>query len=85
MSDPLIREMDNFVVLEPGKKEQFLSYDETLSWLCYWLEKLETLPEDLIKKTKEEAAQYLMDTACDLEIQPGFKLQWFAIRLDSPH
>ena len=85
MSDPLIRSVENYVILEPGKDEQFLSSQETLEWLCNWLEKLEELPKDLKEKTSiNSAAQHLLDTACNLEIKPGFNLQWFAVRLDSP-
>jgi len=83
MSDPLIRLCENYVVLEPGKEERFLSADETLCWLEAWLESLESLPEDLRDQPSiKQAAQRLLDTACDLELQPGFRLQWFAVRLD---
>ena len=86
MSDPLIREIDNYVVLEPGKDEKFLSSEETLGWLCEWLKTLDELPEDLKSKASlQAAAQFLLDTACNLEIRPGENIQWFAIRLDSPH
>ena len=85
MSDPLIRELDHYVILEPGKNEQFLTKLETLQWLESWLNQIEELPKDLSKKkTLEEAAQYLLDTACDLEIDQGIKLQWFAVRLNPP-
>tara|TARA_B100000700_G_C14914519_1_gene793948 strand:- start:806 stop:1075 length:270 start_codon:yes stop_codon:yes gene_type:complete len=85
MSDPLIRELDNYVILEPGKKEQFLNAEETLIWLKNWLQSLEELPEDLKKQTSlDAAAKFLLDTACDLEIKPGIKVQWFAIRLSPP-
>ena len=30
------------------------------------------------------AAKRLLDTACDLQIKPGFTVQWFAIRLNPP-
>ncbi len=83
MSDPLIRACDDYVVLEPGKRERIISAQETLQWLENWLEKLDDLPEDLKqKKTLGMAAQHLLDTACDLEIQPGVNLQWFAVRLN---
>ena len=85
MSDPLIRELDNYVVLVPGKSEQFLNPEETLLWLQSWLNKFEHLPLDLkCKNSIEEAAQYLLDTACDLEIKPGFIIQWYAVRLKPP-
>ena len=85
MSDPLIRELDNYVVLVPGESEQFLNQEETLLWLQSWLNKFETLPLDLKGKNSiEGAAQYLLDTACDLEIKPGFTIQWYAVRLKPP-
>ena len=37
MSDPLIREVDNYVVLVPGEIEKILSHNETLIWLRYLL------------------------------------------------
>ena len=85
MSDPLIRACDNYVVMEPGKPEHFLNSQETKIWLMSWLEKLDKLPQDLQEQPSiSAAAKRLLDTACDLEIKPGFKLQWFAVRLDPP-
>ena len=85
MSDPLIRDCQNYVVMEPGKSEQFLNAEETKAWLESWLEKLDQLPQDLRNQPSiSAAAQRLIDTACDLEIQPGFTLQWFAVRLEPP-
>ena len=83
MSDPLLREMDNFVVLEPGVDERFLTAQETLSWLSAWLKKIEELTPDLKQKPSlEAAAEYLLDTSCELSIKPGFTIQWYAVRLD---
>lgn len=83
MPDPLIREVDNYVVMEPGKEEEFLTAQETLQWLLQWLKVLDELPKDLEEKNSLElAAQHLLDTACDLEIKQGFTIQWFAVRLD---
>ena len=85
MSDPLIHHVENYVVLEPGKEEMFLSSKETIEWLISWLMKIEKLPKDLENHPSlSSAAQRLLDTACDLEIKPGFNLQWFAVRLDRP-
>ncbi len=85
MSDPLIHSCSNYVVLEPGKEEQLLSEIDTLAWLEDWLNKLHELPKDLRSQTSSHAAaRRLLDTACNLEIKPGFTLQWFAIRLESP-
>ena len=85
MSDPLIRACDDYVVLEPGKPEQLLSADDTLTWLSEWLRRLDRLPEDLQDQGGvDQAAQRLLDTACDLDISPGLTIRWFAIRLDKP-
>ncbi len=85
MSNPLIHACDDYLVMEPGKKERFLNSDETLQWLEKLLEKFEELPQDLKNETSiKAAAKRLLDTSCDLEIKPGFKVQWFAIRLDPP-
>ena len=85
MSDPLIRALDDYVVLEPGQPERLLSAADTLTWLTGWLRTLESLPADLADlPDPAAAAQRLLDTACDLEISPGFTLQWFAVRLEPP-
>ena len=78
--------MDNYIVLVPDQSEQLLDREETLLWLHSWLNNFDELPLDLACKSSiEEAAQHLLDTACDLEIKPGFKVQWYAVRLESPH
>ena len=85
MSDPLIRALDDYVVLEPGKPEQLLSAADTLTWLSGWLRSLDQLPADLADQPDvDAAAQRLIDTACDLAISPGVTLQWFAVRLEPP-
>ena len=86
MSDPLIRALDDYVVLEPGQPQQLLSAADTLTWLTSWLRKLDALPADLADQPDlMAAAQRLLDTACDLEISPGVTLQWFAVRLELPN
>ena len=83
MSDPLIRLCNYYVVFEPGKKQTILTAQETLSWLTNWLEEMESLPLDLqAYYSNIEAAKHLLNTACELDISPGFSLQWFAVRLD---
>lgn len=85
MSDPLIRELDHYVVLEPGAPQQLLTAEETLAWLKRQLHSLEAIPEDLsgLGSTTDQA-QRLLETACELELQPGITVQWFAIRLEPP-
>ncbi len=83
MSNPIIRDCENYVVLEPCKNEQFLSSEETIVWLETWLKAMDKLPEDLQNQGSiRSVAKRLLDTACDLQIRPGFKVEWFAIRLN---
>ena len=84
MSDPLIRACDHYVVLEPGTAEQLLSSDDTLAWLKGHLGRLETCPQDLKGLPPDDAALRLLETACELELEPGLSLQWFAVRLEPP-
>ena len=85
MSDPLIHECDNYVVLEPGVSEKILTEEETKLWLENWLNQFIELPLDLKKqKSIKKAAQHLLNTACNLEIKQGLTIQWFAVRLEPP-
>ena len=85
MSDPLIRSLDHYVVLVPGESEQLLSAAATLTWLAERLVALDPWPEDLRGcDGATEAAERLLDTACELEISPGVCVQWYAVRLEPP-
>jgi hypothetical protein len=85
MSDPLLRELDHYVVLEPGAEERILTAAETLAGLQGHLVSLDPLPGDLasIADPRDRAGR-LLDTACELEIAPGLAVQWFAVRLEPP-
>jgi len=85
MSDPLLRELDHYVVLEPGGAERILTAAETLAWLAEQLTALEQVPADLmVLATPTERAQRLLETACELELAPGLVIQWFAVRIEPP-
>ena len=85
MSDPLIRELDHYVVLEPGRPQEMLSAAETQQWLEEQLARLGQVPADLLDLPDAAArAQRLLETACELELEPGLVVQWFAIRLEPP-
>ena len=85
MSDPLIRELDHYVVLEPGRPQEMLSAAETQHWLEEQLALLGQVPADLVDLPDAAArAQRLLETACELELEPGLVVQWFAIRLEPP-
>jgi hypothetical protein len=73
-----------YVVLEPNQPEQFLT-------AAALLEKLEgllagrqaDLPRDLQKfQAIADQAKYLMETSCELDMEPGHYLQWYVVRLE---
>jgi hypothetical protein len=75
---------DHFVVLEANQAEQFLTAAELLTKLEEILaQQQDDLPQDLQKISSIPAqAQYLLDTACELDRGPGNFLQWYAVRLE---
>ena len=85
MSDPLLRELDHYVVLEPAGAEQILTAAETLAWLASQLADLKPVPADLAGLSSPALqAQRLLETACELELAPGLTIQWFAVRIEPP-
>jgi hypothetical protein len=85
MSDPLLRELDHYVVLEPGGAESILTAGATLTWLESHLASLGHPPADLAGLADApERARRLLDTACELELEPGRVVSWFAVRLEPP-
>ena len=83
MSNPLIRSVDHFVLLEPEKKEKIVSREEAINWLKEWLRKIDlsTINQNEDFEKRENIASFLEDT-CELEIKPGYIIQWFAVRID---
>lgn len=77
-------QQDYFVVLETNQPEQFLTSEEMLEKLRSILAQMQSnLPPDLQKfSTIEEQSQFLLDTACDLDVGAGQYLQWYAVRLE---
>lgn len=85
MSDPLLRQLDHYVVLEPAGAERILTAAETLLWLEQHLVALASPPADLLASADpSQQARRLLDTACELELEPGRVISWFAVRLDPP-
>lgn len=84
MADSLMYEEDHFVLLIPGKEEEILTVEELRTWLAGVLgDRQNNLPRDLMKfPTTTEQANYLLNTACEFELQPGKTIQWYAIRLE---
>ena len=83
MSNPLIRSVEHFVLLEPEKKEKIVSREEAIIWLREWLIKIDlsTINQNEDFEKKENIEKFLEDT-CELEVKPGYVIQWFAVRID---
>ncbi len=84
MPDPLMYQQDAFVVLETNQPEQFLTPVELLEKLKVILsQRQHDLPRELQRFNSIEAqAQHLLDTSCELDVEPGQYLQWYAVRLE---
>ena len=84
MTDSLMYQEDHFVVLEPNRLEQFLTAAELLEKLKDVLsQRQQNLPPELQKFNSIDAqAKHLIDTSCDLDLEPGQFLQWYAVRLE---
>ena len=73
------------MVLEPSRGERIPTAAETLSWPTTQLAELEAPPADLLSLSSDrERAERLLETACELELEPGMAIQWYAVRLEPP-
>ena len=83
MSNPLIRAVEHFVLLEPDKKEKIVSREEAIKWLREWLKKIDikTINQNENFEKEETISKFLEDT-CELEVSSGYVIKWFAVRID---
>ena len=84
MSNPLIRSVDHFVLLEPDKKERIVSREEAIKWLREWFKKIDiqTINQNENFEKEETLSNFLEDT-CELEVKTGYVIKWFAVRINS--
>ena len=84
MPDSIMYQEDAYVVLETNQLEQFLTPEELLAKLKAILAtRQDNLPRDLQKFSAiDEQAKYLMETSCELDVEPGEYLQWYVVRLE---
>lgn len=80
----LMYEESYFVLLMPGASEEILTAEELQQRLEDVLrDRQDALPRDLAQQpTLASQAQYLINNACDFDLEPGQTMQWFAIRLE---
>ena len=83
MSNPLIRSVEHFVLLEPEKSEIIVTKEEAIQWLRSWFKKINfsKINESEEFEKKINIADFL-ENACELEIKQGYIIKWFAVRID---
>ena len=83
MSNPLIRSVDHFVLLEPDSKEKIVTKKEAIIWLKNWIQKVESSTTyQNLDYSKEEYFEELLESTYELEIKFGYVIKWFAVRVD---
>ncbi|MBJ7898439.1 MAG: chlororespiratory reduction protein 7 [Cyanobacteria bacterium RI_101] len=84
MSDSLHYQNDYFVVLEADQAEQILSAEELSAKLNQVLQDYNPdLPKTVTALgTRAEQALHLRDNYCELDLEEGHYLQWYAVRLE---
>ena len=83
MSNPLIRSVEHFVLLEPEKEEKIVSREDAIKWLESWFQKVNlTTINQNERFEKEDYLSNFLEDACELEVKPGYVVKWFAVRID---
>ena len=84
MPDSIMYQEEAYVLLEPNQPEQLLTPIELLDRLKAVLAtRQDDLPIDLQKFSDLNAqARHLMETSCELDMEPGQFLQWYVVRLE---
>lgn len=84
MTDSLMFQEDEYVMLTPGQPEAILTAAEMLAKLESTLTTTSIdLPTDVARKTAiADQAAYLLVNYCELDLDHGQYLHWYAVRLE---
>tara|TARA_Y100001978_G_scaffold40032_1_gene35587 strand:+ start:1657 stop:1914 length:258 start_codon:yes stop_codon:yes gene_type:complete len=83
MSNPLIRSVEHFVLLEPDKEQKIVTKREALKWLKDWLSKTDfPIIDQRIEFEKDQDLADFLENTCELEIKTGYTIKWFAVRIE---
>ena len=83
MSNPLIRSVEHFVLLEPDKEEKIVTKEEAIKWLKNWFLKInKSTIDQYVDFEKDENISEFLENTCELEIKIGYTIKWFAVRID---
>ena len=83
LNDRALYSEEHYVVLETQQPETLLTRNELRDKLrSLFQQQPDLIPEDVRLLTPENQVQSLLDTVCELKLDPGQYLQWYAIRLE---
>jgi hypothetical protein len=84
MSDSILFQEENYVVLQPGQPEEIVSQEELLASLTQVLQDpaIDLPPHVLALATISGRASYLLRNYCELDLGDGAFLHWYAVRLE---